>query len=72
MRCFFHLVRGSERIADGEGVEVESLKQAILDVDEVVREFAAASPDESPDWQGWSFEVTDVAGKILLLRPLEP
>ena len=72
MMCFFHLVRGDERIVDEDGVEVADLDHAFQQVCEVIQEVAEDGPDELETWRGWSFEVTDGDGTVLFTTPLGP
>lgn len=70
MICFFHLVKGEERVLDADGVEVVNVDQAILQVGELVSEVAADGPEELQAWRGWFFEVTDVSGAVLFTTAL--
>lgn len=72
MMCFFHLVRGEEKILDSDGVEVANVDQAIRQIGELVNEVAADGPEELQAWRGWSFEVTDESGVILFTTALAP
>ena len=68
-RYFFHLVSPHEVIPDEEGVDMsigdEALSQILQAVNEFIKE--ALSCDE---WQGWSLEITDGIGSMVLSIPL--
>lgn len=68
-RYFFHLVSPHELIPDEEGVDLQpdegTLSQILQAVNEFIKE--ALSSDE---WQGWSLEITDDIGSMVLSIPL--
>jgi hypothetical protein len=65
-RYFFNLVKGGERIIDDEGVDLhpEELRPEV-----VLRELAELRESEDPgmiaEWEGWSIEITDLAGRVI-------
>jgi hypothetical protein len=63
-RFHFHLVRGHERIADPTGVE---LREDVLHspaIFDAVKKIWPGTAD-SPEWVGWSIEVTDPGGRVV-------
>ena len=68
-RCFFHLVSSHEVILDEEGVDMSTGEEALSQIMQAVNEFIkeALSCDE---WQGWSLEITDGIGSMVLSIPL--
>ena len=64
MRCYFHLVNGSEEIRDREGLEVMDLDQAHAEALETLH--ALAKEDEAAaTWAGWRLDVCDASGGLL-------
>ena len=64
MRCYFHLVNGSEEIRDREGLEVADLDQAHAEALETLH--ALAREDEAAAaWAGWRLDVCDASGALL-------
>ena len=68
-RYFFHLVSPHGVIADEEGVDMSTGEEALSQILQAVNEFIkeALSWDE---WQGWSLEITDGIGSMVLSIPL--
>jgi hypothetical protein len=68
-RYFFHLVSPHEVIPDEEGVDMSTGEEALSQILQAVNEFIkeALSFDE---WQGWSLEITDGIGSMVLSIPL--
>ena len=68
-RYFFHLVSPHEVIPDEEGVDMSTDEEALSQILQAVNEFIkeALSCDE---WQGWSLEITDGIGSMVLSIPL--
>ena len=68
-RYFFHLVSPHEVIPDEEGVDMSSDGEALSQIMQAVNEFIkeALLCDE---WQGWSLEITDGIGSMVLSIPL--
>jgi hypothetical protein len=68
-RYFFHLVSPHEVIPDEEGVDMSTGEEALSQILQAVNEFIkeALSCDE---WQGWSLEITDGIGSMVLSIPL--
>jgi hypothetical protein len=68
-RYFFHLVSPHEVIPDEEGVDMSTGEDALSQIMQAVNEFIkeALSCDE---WQGWSLEITDGIGSMVLSIPL--
>ena len=64
VRCYFHLVNGSEEIRDREGLEVMDLDQAHAEALETLH--ALAKEDEAAGtWAGWRLDVCDASGALL-------
>lgn len=64
VRCYFHLVNGSEEILDTEGLEVADLDQAHAEALETLH--ALAREDEAAAaWAGWRLDVRDASGALL-------
>jgi hypothetical protein len=68
-RYFFRLVSPHEVIPDEEGVDMSTGEEALSQILQAVNEFIkeALSCDE---WQGWSLEITDGIGSMVLSIPL--
>jgi hypothetical protein len=68
-RYFFHLVSPREVIPDEEGVDMSTGEEALSQILQAVNEFIkeALSFDE---WQGWSLQITDGMGSMVLSIPL--
>jgi len=68
-RYFFHLVSPQEVILNEEGVDMSTGEEALSQILQAVKEFIkeAVSCDE---WQGWSLEITDSIGSMVLSIPL--
>jgi hypothetical protein len=69
-RYFFQLVDTSERILDPDGVELADDVAALLEATQAVRELLDEDPDHTT-WHGWSFQVVDQAGRVVLTLDLE-
>jgi len=65
MKCYFHLVNGSEKITDQDGIEVRDIEQAHLQAMKAIAELREEDDTASSDWTNWSLEVTDAFGNIL-------
>jgi hypothetical protein len=68
-RYFFHLVSPHEVIPDEEGVDMSTGEEVLSQIMQAVNEFIkeALACDE---WQGWSLQVTDGIGSMVLSIPL--
>ena len=64
-RYFFHLVDTSERILDPDGVELADDAAALVEATQAVRELLDEDPDQTT-WHGWSFQVVDQAGLVVV------
>ena len=68
-RFFFHLVHtSSERILDHEGVEVADNTAAVGEALQAVR---GLLDEEAYPTTGWSFQVADEAGRVLVTFDLD-
>jgi hypothetical protein len=65
MRCYFHLVNGSEEIRDTEGLEVADLDQAHAEALETLHALAREDEAAAAAWAGWRLDVCDAAGTLL-------
>ena len=72
MTCFFHLVKGHERVDDPDGVEVGDVDEAFRQVADIISEIAADGTDELASWRGWFIEAATSDGTILFRTPLGP
>ena len=72
MMCFFHLVKGDERVDDPDGIEVEDVDEAFRQVAEIIAEIAADGTDELNSWRGWFIEAVTSDGTVLFRTPLGP
>ena len=63
-RFYFHLVRGQERIVDRAGLELRREVVMSAAVMEKVKERWPGTADID-DWEGWSVEIVDAAGRIV-------
>lgn len=59
MRCFFHLVRGSEKIIDEDGIVVADLDQARREGLTAIGELIQDGAESGTDWRGWRLEICD-------------
>jgi hypothetical protein len=64
MRLYFHLIDGHRTILDYEGAEVADARGVRKAVIDDVRELVAEFSEE--ERRGWTLEVVDAAGSILL------
>ena len=71
MRCYFHLVNGSETIRDTEGLEIADLDQAYAETLEAVQILAKEEGEAHGTWAGWHLEVCDASGAVLFSLSLD-
>jgi hypothetical protein len=71
LRCYFHLVSGSEAIRDTEGLEVEDLDEAWTQAHEAVLDLAQDNPAAAATWAGWRLDVCDEPGAVLFSMSLD-
>lgn len=64
MRCYFHLINGSEVIRDIEGVNLIDHRSARGAALQAVEEMRRAASD-TDDWDGWELVVTNASHAIL-------
>lgn len=67
MRFFFDYVREDRSLFDYRGEEFHSSDSAINFAEAIVQDLKQSL---SADWNGWSLEVRNVAGKKLLTLPI--
>jgi hypothetical protein len=67
-RYFFNLVSDHEVIPDEDGIDLSAgiLTPAVLAMEELEKEDFFASGE----WQGWRLQITDGAGRTVLIFPL--
>jgi hypothetical protein len=65
VRCYFHLVNGSEEIRDTEGLEVADLEQAHAEALETLHALAREDEEAAAAWAGWRLDVCDASGALL-------
>ncbi len=65
MRCYFHLVNGSEEISDRVGLEVADVDQARAEAIEALQALTKEDESASDAWAGWRLNVSDASGTIL-------
>jgi hypothetical protein len=70
MRCYFHLVNGSDRIVDQDGIEVRDIEQARSQAWKAIEELRAEDGASAVEWKDWSLEVTDASGMVYFVITL--
>ncbi len=60
-----------ERILDETGIEVSDLEAAHYQAIKAIQELREEGEPDEVDWRGWHLEVTDVAGRVLFVIPLD-
>ena len=71
MKLFFHLVDGGRIIRDLEGVETDDLARARSEALKAVEELRQEDEVSARDWSGWTLNVADAAGNVLLSIDLD-
>jgi hypothetical protein len=71
MRCYFHLVCGSEVLPDSEGVEVTDLDVARTQAVAAIQELAQENEADAAAVVGWRLDVSDASGKVLFSVSLD-
>jgi hypothetical protein len=71
MRCYFHLVDGSEVIRDRTGIEVSGPDKARAEALQALGEQRQADPIAAQKWSGWTLTVVDSTGQPLFSIPLD-
>ena len=64
-RFYFHLNNGEDMIRDEEGILVSDADAALIAAMEVIQELRAQDAVSAAEWQGWTLEITDEAGRII-------
>ncbi len=64
-RFYFHLNNGEDVIRDEEGILVSDADAALIAAMEVIQELRAQDAVSAAEWQGWTLEITDEAGRII-------
>jgi hypothetical protein len=72
MRCYFHLVNGSEEIRDRVGLEVADVEQARAEAIETLQALTKEDSDAAKTWAGWRLDVSDASGSVLFSISLDP
>ncbi|KLK90751.1 hypothetical protein AA309_23875 [Microvirga vignae] len=65
MRCYFHLVNGSDVVPDDMGVEVASLEMAQSLAYRAIQEIRAEADLVDEEWRGWRLNVVCSQGSVL-------
>jgi hypothetical protein len=65
MRCYFHLVNGSEMIRDTDGLEVADADQARTEAIEAIQILAREDGEAPGTWSGWRLDICDASGTVL-------
>jgi hypothetical protein len=66
VRLYFHLVTDRETLPDPEGVEVDSVDQALAEALRALDELRNENPAATPGWLGWTLNITTEEGRIIL------
>ncbi len=66
MRYYFHLRNCSQFILDRDGIELANLDEVHAQVSEAVGELCNEEPEVALDSDGWSLDVSDFSGAVLL------
>jgi hypothetical protein len=65
MRCYFHLVNGSEVISDDTGIEVTDLETAKAEARKAIAELRQENGGANEDWSGWRLDIECPEGSLL-------
>jgi hypothetical protein len=71
MRCYFHLVNGSETIRDADGLEVADVDQAHAEAIKAIQTLAQEDGEAFGTWAGWRLDVCDASGAVLFSISLD-
>ena len=71
MRLFFHLVDREEVVRDLEGIEVANLMDARTEALRAIEELRHEDEVAARNWSGWTLNVTDAAGTLILSIDLD-
>jgi hypothetical protein len=71
MRLFFHLVDREEVVRDLEGIEVADLMDARTEALRAIEELRHEDEIAARNWSGWTLNVTDAAGTLILSIDLD-
>jgi hypothetical protein len=66
VRLYFHLVTDRETILDPEGVEVDSVDQALAEALRALDELRKENADAPRGWSGWALNITTAGGEVIL------
>jgi hypothetical protein len=72
VRCYFHIVGGSDDFLDESGVEVDSLEEARAEALMVIDELRRHDRSIVEHWGGRSMRIVDEVGRLLSVIPLGP
>ncbi len=64
MRCYFHLVNGSEVISDDTGIEVVDLESAKAEARRAIAELRQENGGANEDWSGWRLNIECPEGSL--------
>jgi hypothetical protein len=71
VRLHLHLADQRELIRDHEGIEVEDLNRARVEIVNAVHELRRETALTVQDWSGWRLDVTDAQGAVVLSLDLD-
>lgn len=71
MRLYFHLKDGDDTIRDLAGVEVNDVGQAHVEALQALRELQEEQGSPANDWSGWTLQITDASGTVVLSIDLD-
>ena len=69
-RYYFHVWSGGQLAVDGAGCALPNLDAARRTAEAAASRVVGQSDWESGHWSGWDIEVTDDAGRTVLLLPV--
>lgn len=69
-RFFFHLRHRDQVVVDRIGVELPSALVASERTRRALRDLAWEDGDWEVEWQGWTLEVVDSSGQLLMMQLL--
>jgi hypothetical protein len=69
-RYFFHSADTSDRILDGDGLELPDDGAAILQATQAVREFMDEDQGQA-NWNGWCLHVVAEGGRVVVSMDLD-
>jgi hypothetical protein len=71
MRYYLHLRDATEFIPDEEGIELRNFKSARTQIVRALEELRVEDPELARQGSGWTLEVSDSSGTVLLSISLD-